>query len=86
MSMNVGRLDRIPANELHLMPATFLIHRADIPQRVRFGHLGKKFFEELRFRYRAVEEFGSRKQYFVKHDVARVPQEIESIFVCFGKL
>src|SRR6266702_7807276 len=77
---------RIPANKLYLMSAAFLIHRADIPDGMRFGHLGKKFIEELRLGYRAIEELISRKQHFVEHYVACVRQAIKGIPACLGEL
>src|SRR4029077_2931637 len=75
----------VAAQKVDLVPAAFLKHCAEIPDRVRFRHLRNEFGQQMRLGSRPIEHFIAAEHDLFEQYLLRAEHEFQRILVCVGK-
>src|SRR5712672_1310670 len=75
----------VAADKVDLMPSAFLVHRLQVPERVRSGHFRDEFGQQVRFGPRPLEHFIASEHKLLEHDLLRAHQELQGVLVRLGQ-
>jgi hypothetical protein len=76
----------IPPEKVELMLPTLSAHHFDVPDRMRSGHLGDEFAEQVRFSPRPIQQLRSRKHDLIEHRSLHAKDEVPCALVRLGKI